>query len=173
MFIHIYLLLLVAYPWAPAIPCKLNPAKPAGLHPEAFSRLQTLELSHRITQGINHTVARGNVHDTDITIAGKPYTAAVDISVRCLNQQQIKTLLGALSDSGFAGWYRTPGKDGWSGPPHIHAIWAGSPLKQVLRSQVEDWLDGKNGLGYSQPYHFWQPLPEMREQLRKLYHISN
>ncbi len=176
MFAHIHLILfivLASYPWAPGTPCKLNPAKPAGLHPEAYLKLQSLELAHRITQGINHAVEKGNVHDTDVTINGKPYTGAVDISVRCLSPAQIKALLGALTSSGFAAWYRTPGKDGWTGPPHIHAIWAGCSLKPVLRSQIEDWLDGKNGLGYSQPYHFWQPLPEMREQVRKLYYASN
>ena len=109
----------------------------------------------------------------DVTIDGKPYTGAVDISVRCLSQAQIRVLLSALADSGFAAWYRTPGKDGWSGPPHIHAIWAGCRLKPILQSQVEDWLDGKNGLPSNQSYQFWQPLPEMKEKVRKLYQTSN
>ena len=153
MFAHIHLIVFAAlalYPWAPSVPCKLNPAKPQGLHPDAYSRLQSLSLAHRITQGINHAVERGNVHDTDVTIDGKPYTGAVDISVRCLSQAQIKVLLSALADSGFAAWYRTPGKDGWSGPPHIHAIWAGCRLKPVLQSQVEDWLEADTT---------WIPLP--------------
>ena len=181
MFADIYLIAVVAiaaiqtapYPWAPEVHCNLNPARPEGLHPEAYSKLKKLAIAHRITQGINHSSERGNVHDTDLTVDGKPYTGAVDISVRCLTQRQIKVLLGDLADLGFASWYRTPGKDGWSGPPHIHAVWAGCRLKPVLRSQVEDWLEGKNGLASNEPYQFWQALPEMKEKVRKLYHSSN
>ena len=185
MFAHIYLIagaVIAAaqmpagagpYPWAPEIRCNLNPARPEGLHPEAYSRLKKLALTHRITQGINHSSERGNVHDTDLSLDGKPYTGAVDISVRCLTQSQIKLLLGNLADLGFAAWYRTPGKDGWSGPRHIHAVWAGCRLKAILRSQVEEWLEGKNGLASNEPYQFWQSLPDMKEKVRKLYMSSN
>src|SRR5712691_5649719 len=162
-----------SYPWAPEVRCTLNPAKPQGLHPDAYSRLQGLSLAHRITQGINHSLERGNVHDTDVTVNGKPYTGAVDISVRCLTQAQIKSLLAGLADLGFAAWHRKAGQDGWSGPPHIHAVWAGCRLKPVLRAQVEDWLEGRNGLPSNEPYQFWQASPQMRENVSKLYRASN
>jgi len=95
-----------AYPWAPGVPCNLNPAKPAGLHPEALGALKGLALGHRITQGINDAVERGNVHGSDGFINGKAYTAAADISDRCLSETQIRTLLDRLADVGFAAWYR-------------------------------------------------------------------
>jgi len=155
--------------WAPNANCKLNPAKPQGLHPEALSLLKRESIAHRITQGINHTVDRRNVHDTDGTISGVPYTGAVDISVRCLNASQIQTLLGRLASQGFAGWYRKDGQDGWTGPPHIHAVWAGCQLKPFLRQQVEAWLSGQNGLGTNAPYRFWQPSEEMKKQVLNLY----
>jgi hypothetical protein len=161
------------FPWAPEIRCKLNPPKPQGLHPEAYSALQSLALSHRITQGINHSSDRGNVHDTDGTINGNAYTGAVDISVRCLTEAQIKTLLGRLATLGFAAWYRRDGRDGWTGPPHIHGIWAGCRLKPVLREQVENWLGGTNGLSSNQPYQFWQPSAAMKEKVRTLYRTFN
>src|SRR4030095_6593876 len=142
-------------PWSPDVRCKLNPAKPQGLHPDAFSLLRENAVAHRITQGLNHAVSRGNVHDTDITINGNAYTGAADISVRCLSAAQIQALLGRLAELGFAAWYRKDGEDGWTGPPHIHSVWAGTRLKPVLRQQVESWLDGRNGLGFNQPYHFW------------------
>jgi hypothetical protein len=185
VFAHIYLVTVLVlpaaqaplrttpYPWGPEVHCNLNPAKPDGLHPEAYAQLQKLALAHRITQGINHSPERGNVHDTDLTVSGKAYTGAVDISVRCLTQRQIKLLLDNLADLGFAAWYRFPGKDDWSGPPHIHAVWAGCRLKPVLRAQVEDWLEGKNGLSSNQAYQFWQALPEMKQKVRKLYLSSN
>src|SRR5438552_16620943 len=71
-------------PWAASVRCKLNPARPQGLYPDAYSALQHQSLAHRITQGINHSAERGNVHDTDVTIQGVSYTGAADISVRCL-----------------------------------------------------------------------------------------
>src|SRR4029077_21154904 len=81
------------HPWAPEVRCNLNPAKPQGLHPDAFSSLQGLAVAHRITQAINHSPDRGNGRDTDGTFNVKPYTGAVDISIRCLTQAQIKSLL--------------------------------------------------------------------------------
>jgi len=161
------------YPWGPEIRCQLNPAKPSGLHPDAYAVLQSMAIAHRVTQGINHATERGNVHDTDVTIQGKPYTAAVDISVRCLSTAQIRSLLAALATRGFAGWYRKAGLDDWTGPPHIHAVWAGSPLKPGLRQQIESWFAGGNGLGTNRPYQFWQPSPEMKDKVRALYRASN
>jgi hypothetical protein len=161
------------FPWKPNASCKLNPAHPQGLHPDASAALRSHDISHRITQGINHSPDRGNVHDTDVTVAGIPYTAAVDISVRCLTEAQIKELLSDLAGLGFAGWYRRNGRDGWTGPPHIHAVWAGCRLKDFLQYQVESWLDGGNGLGADQPYRFWQPSPLMKDKVRGLYHRYN
>ena len=160
-------------PWAPEVRCNLNPAHPSGLHPDAYAALQKLALGHRITQGLNESSDAGNVHYADGTVGGKPYTGAADISVRCLTNVQIKTLLGRLADAGFVAWYRKQGQDDWTGPPHIHAVWAGCHLKPVLRKQVQDWLNGKNGLGTEHDYQFWQPSPPMLDKVRSLYSISN
>jgi hypothetical protein len=160
-------------PWAPDSPCKLNPARPQGLHPEAYSALKAEQVAHRVTQGINHSPDRGNVHDTDGTIKGSAYTGAVDISVRCLSPAQIRDLLGRLANAGFAAWYRKQDQDGWSGPPHIHAVWSGCRLKPVLQWQVESWLSGKNGLGSEQPYRFWQPSADMKTTVNALYRKFN
>jgi hypothetical protein len=160
-------------PWAPEVRCNLNPAHPSGLHPDAYTALQKLALGHRITQGLNESSDAGNVHYADGTVKGKPYTGAADISVRCLTTAQIKTLLGRLADAGFVAWYRKQGQDDWTGPPHIHAVWAGCRLKPVLRKQVQDWLNGKNGLGTEGDYQFWQPSPQMQEKIRSFYSISN
>ena len=156
-------------PWAPDARCKLNPSRPKGLHPDAYSALEKQAIAHRITQGINHSLDRGNVHDTDVTIQGSAYTGAADISVRCLTAAQIQAMLRTLAASGFAAWYRKEGEDGWNGPPHIHAVWAGCALKPILRWQVESWLEGRNGLGSNQPYKFWQATAEIRNEVRRLY----
>ena len=68
---------------------------------------------------------------------------------------------------------RKAGQDGWTGPPHIHAIWAGCRLKPILREQVEDWLAGTNGLSSNQPYQFWQPAAEMKDKVAQLYRANN
>ena len=161
------------FPWGSEARCSLNPAKPQGLHPAAYAELTTIALTHRITQGINHSVERGNVHGVDGTLNGASYTGAVDISVRCLTKTQIKSLLEHLATLGFAGWYRKEGQDDWTGPPHIHAVWAGCRLKPVLRRQVEAWLSGGNGLGSNRPYRFWQPTAAAKEKVRKLYAASS
>jgi hypothetical protein len=161
------------FPWAPEARCKLNPSRPEGLHPDAYLALQRGSAAHRITQGINHSVEPGNVHDTDGTINGNAYTGAVDISVRCLTAPQIQAFLGRLAEFGFAAWYRKDGRDGWSGPPHIHAVWAGCRLKPVLKQQVESWISGRNGLGSNQLYQFWQPSAEMKERVQSLYRKYN
>jgi hypothetical protein len=163
-----------SFPWGPEARCNLNRANPAGLHPGAFSALQRVAVTHRITQGIDNNLSdRGNVHYADLTIGGIGYTGAVDISVRCLSEAQIRTLLARLADLGFAAWYRKDGQDDWKGPPHIHAVWAGSPLKPVLRRQVESWLNNGNGLGSGREYRFWQPSVQMKETVRALYQSSN
>jgi hypothetical protein len=160
-------------PWSPRIRCALNPTNDRGLHPEALSALRSIAVAHRITQGINHSPTRGNVHDTDVTINRQQYTGAADISVRCQSAAQIKMLLEQLSGVGFAAWYRKPGEDDWTGPPHIHAVWAGCALKPVLQKQVLSWLDGRNGLGPNRPYQFWQATAGTREKVATLYRKSN
>ena len=160
-------------PWSPEVRCVLNPTNDNGLHPKALSALRGIAVAHRVTQGINHSVSSGNVHDTDGMIDGKPYTGAADISVRCLTAGQIKALLDRLGNAGFAAWYRKPGEDDWTGPPHIHAVWAGCSLKPVLQQQVKSWLEGRNGLGSDRPYQFWQPSSAIKEKVQTLFRASN
>ena len=161
------------FPWAPEFACNLNPARPQGLHPGALQAVQMIGVAHRITQAMNNTSARRNVHQTDGTLNGRTYAGAVDISVRCLTAAQIKMLLSRLADVGFAAWYRKDGQDDWSGPPHIHAVWAGCNLKPVLQRQVESWIDGRNGLGGDHPYQFWHATTTMKDKVRTLYRMFN
>jgi hypothetical protein len=174
IFVTLIVLSQSSAPWAPDRQCKLNPAKPGGLHPAAYTALKNLSAAHRITQGMNTSSDRGNVHQQDTTIDGKPYTGAADISVRCLTEPQIRAFLNQLANAGFAAWYRKPGQDNWTGPPHIHAVWAGSHLKPVLQQQVDSWLNGGNGLfSRDQPYRFWEASPGAKQKVRDLYRASN
>ena len=161
-------------PWGPERACRLNPSRPGGLHPDALTALRNLALAHRITQGLNNdSTQRGNVHYSDGKINGADFTGAVDISVRCLTEAQIKTLLGRLAEAGFAAWYRKDGEDDWRGPPHIHAVWAGCSLKTFLRWQVESWIRRQNGLREETPYRFWAPSDAMIATVQALYQRFN
>ncbi|MNO34943.1 hypothetical protein D3C76_249900 [compost metagenome] len=164
----VFLMSLSAYasPWEASRNCHLNKSQSSGIYPEAAQKLSDLELIPRVTQGINQTKSPQNVHGTDDVIDGVPYTAAVDISVRCLDGDRdgkIKGLLTALAENGFVGWYRKNGSDGWSGADHIHAVWVKQKLKPSLEKQVNSWLEGKNGLRKDAVYQYWKPSDELKE----------
>ena len=162
------------HPWAERASCKTESPKPEGLHPDARAALASLALSHRITQGLNVKVEPGNVHTADGMIGNQPYTGAVDISTRCLEEEQIKLLLVTLAEKGFVAWYRKPCADGWGkGASHVHAVWTNSVLKPVLRGQVESWLQGKNGLKSNAEYKFWQPSAELKKSIRARFQAAH
>lgn len=156
-------------PWAQSRPCVLGNYSYSGLHPKAEQILADIDLTHRITQGLNNKVAGGNVHGVDTTHEGKEVTAAIDISVRCLSDSDIKKLLDTLASRNIIGWLRRKGQDHWPGPDHIHAVWVGDQLKQRLKLQVESWLLGKNGLASDKPYQFWSPSEDDATRIRSVY----
>jgi hypothetical protein len=157
------------FPWSSDHPCELGNYNIQGVIPAMRDALDALSLTERLTNGLNRSEARSNYHGVDYILNGKDYSAAIDISVRCLSEDQIRSLLDELSIRGFAGWYRAKGKDGWNGDNHIHAIWVASPLKQVLIVQVNKWLSGKNGLTSDKDYQFWTPKPEAIEHIRSAF----
>lgn len=161
-----------AEPWSPSAACAVRPRGTAGLHPDAKAALEQGGVDHRITRSLDHDSSPANYHGPDTTIAGEPVSAAVDISVRCLTEEDIKRLLGKLATLGFAAWYREDGKDGWKGSNHIHAVWAAEPLKRQLRRQVDSWVAGRTGLVGDAPYTFWKPTDEERMAIQQFYDKS-
>lgn len=125
----------------------LQPLLKAGLHPRASDGLRAAGVAAwRITQTIGSAPASAGVHLADGSVNGKPYTAAVDISVSSMTEAQIHNLLEKMAKVGFAVWYRKSGTDGWSGANHIHGVYANCKMKSALQSQVRSWLVGRNGL---------------------------
>jgi hypothetical protein len=125
----------------------LLPLLKSGLHPRASDGLRAAGVAAwRITQTIGTAPASAGVHLADGSVNGKPYTAAVDLSVSSMSSTQIHNLLEKLAKVGFAVWYRKSGSDGWSGSNHIHAVYANCKMKSALQSQVRSWLVGRNGL---------------------------
>ena len=150
-----------------------------GLHPDASQALISVGVSaDRIVQTIGSAPASHGIHLQDGTAQGLPYCAAVDFSVHHPSQMEdhdIQDFLSKIAKVGFAGWYRNPGHDHWpaSEPAHIHAVFAGCPMKEELRSQIHDWLHGKNGLASHAAYEFWQPSQEWKNTVRALLLAHN
>lgn len=157
--------------------CKKDlPMLVSGLHPDASDALRCIGVAaSRISQTIGSAPASAGYHAKDGVAEGHPYTAAVDLRVRDLSEAKIRSLLNQLGNVGYAGWYRKPGADGWpaSEAPHIHAVWAGSKMKEALRGQVRDWLAGKNGLTSHTTYKFWQPTAAMKTLVRDRFNKAN
>lgn len=143
-----------------------------GLHPDASDALQYLGVSEgSITQTIGDAAASAGTHASDGTAEGHDYTCAIDLSVSGLSEDEIHQYIDDLAAVGYAGWYRQPGADGvpssWA--PHIHAVWAGAPMKASLRDQVRSWIDGRNGLVSDTPYAFHQWPQCLRDAIWERY----
>jgi len=159
-------------PWEPRPNCAVAPRGTGGLVPVAQRALEQAHVDHRVTQTINASADAANYHGQDLLVGGRAYTAAVDLSVSCLGDDDIKQLLSALADAGFAAWYRADGKDGWKGRAHVHAVYAAEPLKLQLRGQVKSWLNGRTGLKGDAVYKYWQPSDAQRQAVERSYRAT-
>ena len=147
-----------------------------GLAPAASDELRCAGVTAAmISQTIGNAAASAGYHAQDGTIGGAPYTAAVDLRVSGMSQTAIRALLSRLADGGFAGYYRWPGHDGWpsSEIAHIHAVYAGVPMKSELRGQISDWEHGKNGLATHTAYTFWHPSTSQKSHVLALFNAHN
>jgi len=154
--------------WAPSEGCKINTHDAITLYSDALTALKHVSVDHRITQALNPSKAASNYHGADAIQDGMQKAGAVDLSVRCLSQADVRSLLSRLTDEGYVAWYRNPSADGWTGAPHIHAVWVTGPLKRQLRRQVNSWIQGRNGLVGDARYGFWQPSKDQRDSIIKL-----
>lgn len=170
-----------------------QPLLRSGLHPKASDALRGVPVpAGRITQVIGTAADSAGYHLAEPgndapgrywIINGQRFCAATDLSVRnpsLLSESDIINLLERLARAGFAAWYRKPGFDGWPArnrqgrrtSPHIHIVYAGIPMKAVLRDQVEQFLRGRNGLRNG-PYNFHRFGDETVNIVRALYEASD
>lgn len=113
-----------------------------GLDPLASDALRRAGLSSDdVSQGEGNAQASAGYH---LAEPGSDYTAAADIRTSSMSGKQIRKVLDNLGEQGFAAWYRH-GSD-WSGNEHIHAVYAGIPMKGELEGQVRSFLAGHSGL---------------------------
>jgi hypothetical protein len=148
-----------------------------GLAPAASDHLRCAGITSasQISQTIGNAAASAGTHAQDGTISGAAYCAATDIRVGGLTESQVHALVDRLTSQGFAAYYRNPGHDGWpsSEARHIHAIYAGVHMKVSLRAQVQDWLQGLNGLTSHTAYTFFHPSAAQHALVQSLFNQSN
>jgi hypothetical protein len=146
------------------------------MHPKASDALRKLNIpAYRIIQTVGNAPASNGVHLLDGYVNVKPYTAAVDLSTKGLTDTEIKRLLERLGRVGFAAWLRNPGQDGWpvDEVKHIHAVYAGVKMKDVLDRQVRDYLNQRNGLRSHATYTFYCWSNKAKSKVAHLFRASN
>lgn len=116
--------------------------RPYGMAPVAFKAfVQACNAAKvsplRISQTLGNNPRSKGYHLQDGTIGGKPYSAAVDLGVNDLTPAKRGELLEALARCGFAAWYRSGPR--WKNAEHVHAVYAGLPMKSQLQEQVRVW----------------------------------
>lgn len=156
--------------------CEHKPLLKYGLCPDASDRFRCSGIgANDISQTIGNAPASAGTHAQDGTIDGEPYCAATDVRTINLSDAEVKVLLDDLASQGFAAFFRNPGHDGWpsSEARHIHAIYVGVAMKASLRAQVQDWIDGKNGLTSHTPYTFYQASPAKKALIQELFDLYN
>jgi hypothetical protein len=139
--------------------------RPAGMAPVAFKAfLQGCNAAHvhpfRISQTLGNYPRSKGYHLRDGTLNGEAYSAALDLGVDDLRPHKRAELLEALARVGFAAWYRSGPK--WKNDEHIHAVYAGLPMKPKLQSQVRLWnrerrAKGREALRWQRSWRcFWR-----------------
>lgn len=134
--------------------------RPYGLHPSAFAALVAAGIPiTRVGQTIGSAPASAGTHAKDGEFQGHDYCAASDFHIRDLDTAGTRRLCDQLAAAGFLPYYRNPGVNGWPAGQarHIHAIWPGCPMKELLRAQVHDYLHDRNGLVSHADYAFRPP----------------
>lgn len=142
-----------------------------GLDPRARGPLLSVVHPSRVSLALHDLRESSGAHQPE---PGSIHTAAVDLYVVDLSVPEIRHLLDTLGRAGFAAWYRYPGRDGWPSRylPHVHAVYAGVPLKAQLRGQVRDYLRGRNGLRSHARYAFHRFHPKAVATVHRLFHSN-
>ncbi len=149
--------------------------RPYGMAPEAWRAYVRACFAARIdpdrvSQTIGSARASAGYHKQDGTVVENgveyDYTTAVDLSVHDLSQSQVHTLLEKLAEQGFAGWWRHQGS--FKKNVHVHAVYAGLPMKEQLEGQITDWLHGLNGLAGHAHDPFLVPSERAKQHIRAM-----
>lgn len=102
--------------------------------------------------GMDLNVVQGSYNQGGVSASAGTHDGggALDISVNGYSKETIDKVVRALREVGFAAWHRTENQGPWS--EHIHAIALGdAELSSGAQSQVNDYLNGRNGLAGHAP----------------------
>ena len=148
--------------------------RPYGMPPSMFARyIAACDAAHvspqRVSQSIGYARASAGYHMKDGTIGecdavhceDYDYTTALDLSVRGLSHAQIRALLAAMTNRGFAPFFRD-----WPGNRHIHAVYSALPMKAPLRGQFHDFLRDRDGLKGHRASVFYRATNAQKQALR-------
>ena len=139
--------------------------RPSGMAPVAFKAfIQACHVAgvhpFRISQTLGNYPRSKGYHLRDGTLNGEDYSAAVDMGVNDLTPHKRTELLEALGRVGFAAWYRSGPR--WKNDEHVHAVYAGLPMKPQLQEQVRLWnrerrQSGRKALRWQRSWRrFWR-----------------
>lgn len=152
------------------------PERPYGLHPLAFAALVAAGIPiSRVGQTIGSCLASKGTHEKDGEYEGHDYAACSDFHIRDLDTAGTRHLCDQLAGAGLLPFYRNPGVNGWpaSLPRHIHAIWPGCPMKEMVRAQVHDYCNDRTGLVGHADYSFRPPSDAECEAAREAFFAHN
>jgi hypothetical protein len=147
-----------------------------GVAPRASDALRSVGITaDRIMQTIGNAAASAGSHDQDGVSEGFAYTAAVDLSVSGWSDAHIRDVLQNLGWAGYAAFYRNPCHDGWpcGEARHIHAVYAGVPMKSMLDSQISDYRNQRNGLASHTTYSFYTWSPGAKDTVARFWDTYN
>ena len=156
----------------------VRPLLKKGLHPAASDALRSIGVrAELIGQTVGGAEASAGTHLADGRVNLLPYACATDFHVAGMTDASIRHLLVLLASVGYCGFYRLPGHDHWpeADAEHLHAVWAGAPMKPVVQGQIHDWMGVpmRNGLASHAEYLFWQPTAAQREPGSTLFLKNN
>lgn len=131
----------------------------------------------RIVQTIGDAKASAGFHAQDGTLGGRPYTCAVDLSVKSFygltgyRDKTIRWFLFCLARRGFIAFYRYRGSFAFN--RHIHMVYVGHPMKPQLQRQCRDFWNGRDGLAGHGAEPYWTAPQSVDALLKQLFHKSN
>lgn len=151
-------------------------SRPYGLHPDAYAALLDAGIPiSRVGQTIGSCQASAGTHEKDGEEGGHDYAACTDFHIRDLDTAGTRELCDQLAGAGFLPFFRNPGVNGWPArlPRHIHAIWPGCAMKEIVRNQVHDYLHDRTGLVGHADYTFRPPVKEECDVARAAFLANN
>jgi len=113
--------------------------------------------------GFKFDVSQGSYNKGGVAASAGTHDGGgvVDFSVKEMDALDIRRMLKALKDTGFAAWHRRIRPGVWSA--HVHAVAIGCPdLAPIAKRQVTAFDAGKDGLASNEKDPSYRPNPAVK-----------